>query len=179
MPGSDIPYHAPRECPDLIQLPLPGEAIFRNLTFLFLHSCPCRGKPFSEISLFCSYTVAPAGGSHFQKSNFFVPTQLPLPGEAIFRNLTVLFLHSCPCRGKPFSKIYFVCSYTAAPAGGSHFQKSNFFVPSRADEPSLPQGDMGGIWGGYGGDMGGYGGIWEKAPDITDYHTILLGNARI
>ena len=63
------------------------------------YSIPCSsGMPGSD-------TVAPAGGSHFQNSHFFVPTQLPLPGEAIFRNLTFLFLHSCPCRGKPFSEI--------------------------------------------------------------------------
>ena len=91
------------------QLPLPGEAIFRNLTDYhtgFLEKAlDITDYHTMLLGNAGSDTVAHAGGSHFQKSTFFVPTQLPLPGEAIFRIPTFLFLHSCPCRGKPFSEI--------------------------------------------------------------------------
>ena len=57
-------------------LPLPGESIFRNLTF---------SKALDVVS------IAPAGGTHFQKSDFFKS-----PGCGVH----------CPCRGNPFSEIW-------------------------------------------------------------------------
>ncbi len=37
---------------------------------------------------FACCLVAPAGGSHFQESDFLRAVESPLPGEAIFRNLS-------------------------------------------------------------------------------------------
>ena len=37
-----------------------------------LSGLPCRGNPFSEIQLFRGCRVSPAGGIHFQKSNYYI-----------------------------------------------------------------------------------------------------------
>ena len=64
-------------------------------------SCPCQGNPFSEFRLYNS-----------------VRLQLPLPGESIFRILTLKFGPS-----------------PVAPAGGIHFQNSDFEIRSVSSCP--------------------------------------------
>ncbi len=60
-----------------------------NTSFGACGVSPAGGIHFQRSNFFRGRRVSPAGGIHFQKSNFFEAVGSPLPGESIF----------LPCRG--------------------------------------------------------------------------------
>ena len=110
-----------------MDLPLRGESILRNLTFMKVcGSPPLGGIHFQKSHFYGGVRISPFGGNPFRKSLFcccggvwisfggnpfseisllWRRADLPLRGESVFLNLTFMEVFGSPRLGNPFSEI--------------------------------------------------------------------------